>query len=139
MHDVDPHFGAHFCAAHFARWKAPEIPRLTSGQSVNHVSGLKKQWWGDRGGENILGGAYSVGEGIYFLGCYRESVVVTEGDEDILGGKTDRKRETERSVVLGFFWREEIIEGFLSDKEKNQKKRERVHNLRENESGKEKP
>ena len=65
--------------------------------------------------------------------------MVTEGDEDILGGKTDRKRETERSVVLGFFWREEIIEGFLSDKEKNQKKRERVHNLRENESGKEKP
>ena len=65
--------------------------------------------------------------------------MVTEGDEDILGGKTDRKRETERSVVLGIFWREEIIEGFLSDKEKNQKKRERVHNLRENESGKEKP
>ena len=64
--------------------------------------------------------------------------MVTEGEEDILGGKTDRKRETERSMVLGFFFREKIIRGFLSEKEKNQKNKERVHNLRENESEKEK-
>ena len=60
--------------------------------------------------------------------------MVTEGEEDILGGKTDRKRETERSMVLGFFWERENHWGFLSEKEKNQKNRERVHNLRENES-----
>ena len=33
--------------------------------------------------------------------------MVTEGEEDILGGKADRKRETERSMVLGFFWERE--------------------------------